>query len=158
MIRAAPVLEQPSIELAVSWGRPPQMGLAISVCCPPPERCDLQKIDTMARAWLGAQELPAPLGMQVKEADVLEMLHLTHSELDFHSTSRASWRPLYNSKALKPVGSCERPGLFSLHIYSFQTYKSSPGLQPPQAKPWKRGAESMQIPAYQEAVLKEKAY
>ena len=65
------------------------MGLAISVCCPPPERCDLQKIDTMARAWLGAQELPAPLGMKVKEADVLEMLHLTHSELDFHSISRS---------------------------------------------------------------------
>lgn len=99
------------------------------------------------------QELPAPLGMQVKEADVLETLHPTHSELDFHSISRASRRPLYNSKALKPVGSCERPGLFSSRIYSFQTYKSSLGLQPSQAKPWKRRAESVQIPAYQEAVV-----
>lgn len=111
-------------------------------------------VDPTARACLAAPGTPPPLGMQVEEADgILETLHQTHSELDFHSISRASWRSLYNSKALKPFGSCERPGPLSLHIYSSQTYKSSPGLQPPPAKPWKRGAESMPIPAHQEAVI-----
>ena len=145
MIQAAPVLAQPSIELGVSRGRPPPTGLH-QRALPARQRCDLQMIATMARACLGAPGTPPPLGMQVKEADdLVEKLHQTHSELDFHSVSRASWRSLYNSKALKPVGSCEGAGPRSLHICSFQTYKSSPGLQPPQAKPWKRGAESMRF-------------
>lgn len=153
MIRAAPVLAQLSIELGVSWGRPPPTGLHPRAL-PAPQRCDLQMVDPTARACLAAPGTPPPLGMQVEEADgILETLHQTHSELDFHSISRASWRSLYNSKALKPFGSCERPGPLSLHIYSSQTYKSSPGLQPPPAKPWKRGAESMPIPAHQEAVI-----
>lgn len=120
---------------------------------PAPRGAIFRRLTTRPGLGWEPQELPAPLGMQVKEADVLETLHLTHSELDFHSISTASWRPLYNSKASKPVGSCERPGPLSLHIYSFQTYKSSPGLQPPWAKPWKHGAESMPIPAHQEAVV-----
>lgn len=103
-----------------------QLGTAAlnGACCqrmlPAPRGAIFRRLTTRPGLGWEPQELPAPLGMQVKEADVLETLHLTHSELDFHSISTASWRPLYNSKASKPVGSCERPGLSPFTFIPFR--------------------------------------
>lgn len=61
VIRAAPGLAQLSIEPGVSWGRPPPTGLH-QRALPAPQRCDLQMIDTTARACLEPRGLPHPWG------------------------------------------------------------------------------------------------
>lgn len=60
--------------------------------------------------------------MRVEEAEVLELLHLSHSELDFESINRAPWKLLYNRKALKQVQSCERSGQLVLHSHPIHLF------------------------------------